>query len=64
VTSEQRAAYIKGLLDERAGYEKRGDTDRVNEVNEQLRRLGHDAETPAKRAERRPAARTRKAAKR
>lgn len=64
MTSEQRAAYIRGLLDERAGYESRGETDRANQVNEQLRLLGHEAATPQKRSEKRPAGRTRKAEKR
>ncbi len=57
MTNEQRAAQIKALLHERTIYEKRGDTTGVNEVNEQLRAYGHDAATPQKRAERRPAAR-------
>lgn len=58
MTNEQRAQYITGLLHERAIYEKHGDREGVELVNAQLRQLGHEASTPQKRAERRPAART------
>lgn len=57
MTNEQRQSYIKGLLHERHMYAKRGDEDGVAQVNEQLRRLGHEASTPQQRAERRPAKR-------
>lgn len=57
MTNEQRANYIAGLIHERNVYEKRGDQDGVEQVNAQLRKIGHDAAAPQKRAERRPAAR-------
>lgn len=57
MTNEQRKTYIEGLLHERRMYEKKGDQDGVNQVNEQLRNLGHEAATPQQRAERRPARR-------
>lgn len=55
-TKEQEKAYIVALLRERAGYEAMGFADRVKEVDAELRRLGHEAKPPAKRAEKRPAA--------
>lgn len=57
MTNEQRASLIAALIHERTIYEKRGNTTGVNEVNQQLRALGHEGTTPQKRAERRPAAR-------
>lgn len=57
MTNEQRAAHIKALLHERSIYEKRGNTTGVTEVDEELRKIGHEAAAPQKRAERRPAAR-------
>lgn len=57
MTNEQRQSYIKGLLHERHIYEKHGNKDGMAQVDEQLRRLGHEASTPMQRAERRPAKR-------
>ena len=54
-TKEQEAAQIVALVRERDGYAQRGLTDRVAEVDKELRRLGHKASAPAKRAEKRPA---------
>lgn len=54
MTSEQRQAYIKALLEERRGYESRGDVERVAEVEAELRAVGHEGSTPASRAEKRP----------
>lgn len=50
----QKAAYITALLEERRGYERRGNADGVKDVDEELRRIGYQAATPAKRAESRP----------
>lgn len=50
MTDEQKRAYIKALLMERAGYVQYGRTDRVKDVDEELRRMGHDTKPPAKRA--------------
>ena len=57
MTSEQRAATITALIEERRGYEAQGDTDKVEQVNAELRAYGHEAATPAQRAEKRPARR-------
>jgi hypothetical protein len=54
VTEQQKAEYITALLDERRVCERRGLTDRVNDINAELRAQGHEAKTPAKRAESRP----------
>jgi hypothetical protein len=61
VTNEQRKTYITGLIEERRGYANRGLDDKVAEVDAELRRMGHEASVPQERAERRPAARKRKA---
>lgn len=55
-TKEQEAAYIAGLLRERAGREQMGDEASVKVIDAELRRVGHKASAPAKRAEKRPAA--------
>lgn len=60
MTNEQRTSTINALLHERNIYQKRGDENGVNEVNAELRKLGHDATTPQQRAERRPATQKRK----
>lgn len=54
MTSEQRAAQIAALLEERRGYEARGDTTRVADVDAELRALGHEGSAPIARAEKRP----------
>ena len=55
-TKEQEAAYIAGLLRERAGREQEGDEKSVKVIDAELRRVGHKAAAPAKRAEKRPRA--------
>lgn len=54
-TKEQEQAYIAGLLRERVGREQQGDDDAVAKIDAELRRVGHKASAPAKRAETRPA---------
>jgi len=49
-SDEERAAHIKALLHERAGYEARGDQDGISQVNAELDRLSANAKPPAKRA--------------
>jgi len=56
VNDEQKADYIKSLLEERRYCERWNETDRVNQINAELRKVGHDAKGPAKRAESRPRA--------
>jgi hypothetical protein len=53
-TEEQTKQYVTALLAERAMADRKGDTDTVGQVDAELRRVGHKAEKPAKRAERRP----------
>ncbi len=55
VSQQERAQMIATLLRERAGYEARADKGGVDAVDAELRRYGHEAATPAKRSERRPA---------
>ena len=55
MTDEQRAAYIRGLLKERANAEKYGRKDRLEAVDAELARLGMAAAAPAKRAAKRKA---------
>lgn len=55
MTNEQREAYIKGLLVEKANYERTGDTDNVAHVAAELKRVGHEATPPARRAQTRKA---------
>ena len=64
MTNEQRQRYITALLEERRGYDARGNADGVAQVDAELRRVGHEGTAPVTRAERRPSARTRKAEKR
>jgi hypothetical protein len=54
VTKEEKQATIGALLEERRGYELRGEDDRVAQVDAQLKALGHEARKPAARAETRP----------
>ena len=56
MTDEKKSAYILALLEERRGCESRGLTDRVKDIDDELKRQGHEAKTPAKRAESRPRA--------
>jgi hypothetical protein len=62
MTNEQRSDTIRALLDERRGHVLYNRPDRVKDVDEELRRLGHDAAPAHERAERRPSNRARKAA--
>ena len=50
MNKEQTKAYIKALLNERAGYEKYGNQDGVAAVDAELERYGHKVKTPAQRA--------------
>lgn len=50
LTDEQRKAQIQALITEREGYVRFGRTDRVQDVDRQLKALGHEAKTPQKRA--------------
>lgn len=56
-TDEQKAESIANLLAERRGYVARGLDERVKDVDEQLRRYGHEAAPAATRATKRPATR-------
>jgi hypothetical protein len=47
------ADVIRGLLEERASFEKKGDKASVKLVDEQLRFYGHEGTPPAKRAAKR-----------
>ena len=55
-TKEQEASYIAALLRERVGREREEDDDAVAAIDAELRRVGGKAKAPAKRAEKRPAA--------
>lgn len=50
MTKEQQQAYIAALIREREGYERFGMTDRVADVDAELKRVGHKAKAPARRA--------------
>lgn len=54
MTDQQKADYIKALIKERGSCEKRGLTDRVMDIDAELKKVGYEAKTPAKRAESRP----------
>lgn len=58
-TKQEREATIKALLRERKGYEERGLSGRVADVDAQLKVLGAEARKPSQRSEQRPAARSR-----
>lgn len=53
MTDKERKNLIGALLAERAGYLARGLEERAAAVDEQLRLLGAQGETPARRATRR-----------
>jgi hypothetical protein len=60
VEEEQRADYVAGLLREKAGVEQRGADYpkrlmRIDAIDVELRRMGHEAAAPAKHAETREA---------
>lgn len=50
MTNEQKKEYIAALLREREGYVRYDRPDDVKAVDAELTRLGHKAQTPAKRA--------------
>jgi hypothetical protein len=52
-TKEQDAAYIAALLRERAGLVINEDEEALAAVDAELKRVGHKASAPAKRAEKR-----------
>jgi len=54
MTNEQRATQIRALLDERRGHVLYNRPDRVKDVDDQLRLLGHEAAPRARRSEKRP----------
>lgn len=54
-SDEERKAMIAALLRERRGYEIHGDEGGMAAIDRDLKRLGHEAAAPPKRAERRPA---------
>jgi hypothetical protein len=56
VTDQQKADYIKSLLEERRYCERWGQDERVKDINAELRKAGHESAAPAKRAESRPRA--------
>ncbi len=60
MSEEDRKSKIVALIRERRGYEVWGDKESMKQVDAELKRLGYEAAAPAKRAERRPAASTRK----
>jgi hypothetical protein len=55
-TKEQRKDYVAGLLRERGGAVAREDDEHIAAIDAELKRMGHEAKAPAKRAESRPAA--------
>ena len=50
MNDQQRAAHIRALLEERRGYENRGEQSRVDLVDKALRDMGAEGAPPAKRA--------------
>jgi hypothetical protein len=54
VNDEQKADYIKSLLEERRYCERWNETDRVKAIDAELKKAGHQGAAPAKRAESRP----------
>lgn len=53
MTEERRKGYIRGLLEEKAGYERSGKTARAAEVEAELVRIGAASAPPQKRASKR-----------
>lgn len=53
MTDKQREQKIRALLEERRGYEVNGNKERVEQVDEELRKLGAAGATPVRRATRR-----------
>ena len=56
MTDEERGAYIKALIEEKAACERGHKTGRVQDIEKELRRLGALAEPKIERAQKRPAA--------
>jgi hypothetical protein len=54
VNDEQKADYIKSLLEERRYCERWNETDRLKAIDTELKKAGHEGAAPAKRAESRP----------
>lgn len=52
-TKEQEQAYIAALLREREGRRLEEDEDALAAIDAELKRMGHKASAPAKRAEKR-----------
>lgn len=50
MTEQERAGKIRALIEERRGYEARGEQSRVDLVDKSLRDLGAEGTPPAKRA--------------
>lgn len=50
MTNEQKQSYIAALLREREGYVRYGRDDDLKAVDAELERVGHKAQTPAKRS--------------
>ena len=53
MTEQERAGKIRALLEERRGYEARGEQSRVDLVNKALRDLGAEGVPPVQRAAKR-----------
>ena len=53
MTDQERQGYIRALLEERRGYEVRGEQSRVDLVNKQLRDMGAEGVPPVQRAAKR-----------
>lgn len=50
MNKQQKEEYIRALLSEREGAERYGKTDTVEQIDEELRKVGHAARTPHQRA--------------
>jgi hypothetical protein len=57
MNENEKAERISSLLAEKRGYEIRGLDDRIAAVDAELRALGAEGATPAKRAAKRPSTR-------
>ena len=53
MNEQARKDNIVALIEERRGWQIKGRADRVADVDAELRRLGHEAAPPVRRAERR-----------
>lgn len=54
LNDDQKKDYITALLEERAYCVRWNEDDRVKAIDVELRKVGHEAKAPAKRAESRP----------